>query len=173
MGLLQSKWHPKGITLTLHGTHCVHTSMNVRKMKFISCIYTLFLHLFCSLFANFWCKFCIYVAKRSYKPTYLVIMFSGWSRGGSWVQTNPLLSLNYFIFMVNFREKLVKLHKSNPPHLIWTPDSKILDPPLTFNSHLHDVMSIKHLFYLSMTSHTHNVMWMIVAHQCMNLIGPK
>ena len=32
---------PKGIMLTLLGTHCVHTSMNRRKMKFISYIYTL------------------------------------------------------------------------------------------------------------------------------------
>ena len=46
MGLAQSKWHPKGITLTLHRTH---TSMNVRKIKFISYIHTLFLHRFCSL----------------------------------------------------------------------------------------------------------------------------
>ena len=44
-----TKWHPKGFTLTLHETHCVHTSKNVRKMKFISYIYTLFLHRFCSL----------------------------------------------------------------------------------------------------------------------------
>ena len=32
--------------LTLHGTCCVHTSMNLRKKKFISYIYTLFLHRF-------------------------------------------------------------------------------------------------------------------------------
>ena len=30
------------------------------------------------------------------------------------VQTNPLLSLNYFIFHGEFQEKFVKLHKSNP-----------------------------------------------------------
>ena len=40
-------------TLTLHGTRCVHTSMNLRKMKFISYIYTLILHRFCLLFVNF------------------------------------------------------------------------------------------------------------------------
>ena len=28
MGHVQSKWRPKGVSLTLHGTHCVHTSMN-------------------------------------------------------------------------------------------------------------------------------------------------
>ena len=28
-----------GVTLILHVTHCIHTSMNVRKMKFISYIY--------------------------------------------------------------------------------------------------------------------------------------
>ena len=34
------------VTVTLHGTRCVHTSMNLIKMKFISYIYTLFLHRF-------------------------------------------------------------------------------------------------------------------------------
>ena len=29
-------------TFTLHGTYCVHASMNLRKMEFISYIYTLF-----------------------------------------------------------------------------------------------------------------------------------
>ena len=47
MGHVQSKWHPKCVTLTLHGTPCVLTSMNLRKMKFISYIYTSFLHRFC------------------------------------------------------------------------------------------------------------------------------
>ena len=28
MGHMQSKWHPKGVTLTLHGTHCFHTSIH-------------------------------------------------------------------------------------------------------------------------------------------------
>ena len=41
--------------LTLLGTHCVHTSMNVRKMKFISYIYTLFIRHFCSVFVKFEC----------------------------------------------------------------------------------------------------------------------
>ena len=40
-GKVQSK---SGVTLTLHETRCVHTSMSLRKMKFISYIYTLFLH---------------------------------------------------------------------------------------------------------------------------------
>ena len=39
MGHMQSKLCLKSVTLTLHGTHCVHTSMNLRKMKFISSIY--------------------------------------------------------------------------------------------------------------------------------------
>ena len=52
MGHVQSKWHTKGVMLTLHGTHCIHTSMNRRKMKFISYIYTLFLHYF-TLFVEF------------------------------------------------------------------------------------------------------------------------
>ena len=49
-------------------------------------------------------------------------------RGGG-VQTNTLLSLNYFIFM-GISGKIGKLHKSNPPQLIWTPNPKILDPPM-------------------------------------------
>ena len=57
-GHVESKRRPKGITSTLHRTRCVHTSMNLRKMKFISYIYTLFLHCFCSLFVEIWCKSC-------------------------------------------------------------------------------------------------------------------
>ena len=53
-GHVQNKWHPKGATLTLHGTPCVLTSMNLRKIKFISYIYTLFLHRFCSVFVEFY-----------------------------------------------------------------------------------------------------------------------
>ena len=52
-GHVQSKWRPKCVTLTLHETSCVLTSMNLRKIKFISYIYTLFLHRFCSLFVDF------------------------------------------------------------------------------------------------------------------------
>ena len=48
MGLVQSKWRPKSVTLRWHGTHCVHTLMNVRKMKILSYIYILFLHRFTS-----------------------------------------------------------------------------------------------------------------------------
>ena len=57
-GHVQSKWRPKGITLTLLGTRCVLTSMNLRKIKFISYIYTLFLHSFCSLFVALLFKSC-------------------------------------------------------------------------------------------------------------------
>ena len=43
-----------GVTLTLHGTRCVHISMNIRKIKFISDIYTLifttFLFIICAIF---------------------------------------------------------------------------------------------------------------------------
>ena len=48
----------KNITLILHGTYCVHTSINLRKMKFITNIYTLFLHRFCSLFLKVLLKSC-------------------------------------------------------------------------------------------------------------------
>ena len=44
---MQSKSCPKGITLSLHGTCCFNTFLNLRKMKFISYIYTLFLQRFC------------------------------------------------------------------------------------------------------------------------------
>ena len=58
MGLVPSK----GVTLTLHRIHCVHTLMNVRKMKFIFYIYTIFipynLYRFCSLFGKFLSKSC-------------------------------------------------------------------------------------------------------------------
>ena len=55
---VQSKRYPKIIMLTLHGTHCIHTLMNVRKIKFISYIHALFLHHFYSLFVKFYCKIC-------------------------------------------------------------------------------------------------------------------
>ena len=56
--------------------------------------------------------------------------YSGGSSGGSWGSNEPLLQPKLFHFHGEFQEKLVKLHKSNPPQLIWTPDSKFLDPPL-------------------------------------------
>ena len=50
-------------------------------------------------------------------------------RGGSWGGSNePPLEPKLFHFLGEFQEKLVKLYKSNPPQLIWTPG--ILDPPL-------------------------------------------
>ena len=55
-GHAQSKWLPKDVTLRLHGSRSVHTSMNIRKMKCIPYIYTLFLHRFCSLFVKSWFK---------------------------------------------------------------------------------------------------------------------
>ena len=81
-GQVQSKGCQKGVTLTLHGTNCVHTSMILRKMKFISYIYTFFLYHFCSLSVKFWFKSCKincekYAVKRSYKARCLVITFNG------------------------------------------------------------------------------------------------
>ena len=55
---------------------------------------------------------------------------SGGSRRGSGVQTNPLLSQNYFIILRNFRKNGSTCKNRTPPRLIWTPDPKILDPPL-------------------------------------------
>ena len=53
-----TQWASCKVTLTSHRTHCSHTSMNVREMKFISNIYTLLLPRFLSLFVYFWCKSC-------------------------------------------------------------------------------------------------------------------
>ena len=58
MDHVQSKWRQKGVTLALHGTHCVHTLINLRKNK----IHLLYLHCFSFLFVlllvKFWFKFC-------------------------------------------------------------------------------------------------------------------
>ena len=40
-GLLQSKWSPKGVTLTLQETWGVNDSMNIPKIEFIAYIYML------------------------------------------------------------------------------------------------------------------------------------
>ena len=50
--------------------------MNLRKMKFISYIYTLFLHRFCSLFVEFLFKSCKSAEKKSYNPMGLVVTFN-------------------------------------------------------------------------------------------------
>ena len=41
-GLMQSKWSPKGCTLTLHETWSIHDSMNIPKIEFITYIYILY-----------------------------------------------------------------------------------------------------------------------------------
>ena len=41
-GLVQSKWSPKGFTLTLQETRSVHDSMNIPKIEFITYIYILY-----------------------------------------------------------------------------------------------------------------------------------
>ena len=98
---VQSKWCPKGVTLSLHGIRCFHTfvnlrkmkfisyiytlflhrfccfhtSVNLRKMKFISYIYTLFLHRFCSLFVEFWFKSCKYSGKERRPINYCMYLW--------------------------------------------------------------------------------------------------
>ena len=48
-----------GVMLTLHETHCVYNSMNLKKkITFISNIYTFFLYHIRSLFVNFRYKEC-------------------------------------------------------------------------------------------------------------------
>ena len=41
-GLVQSKWGPKGFTLTLQETRSIHDSINIRKIEFITYIYILY-----------------------------------------------------------------------------------------------------------------------------------
>ena len=41
-GLVQSKWSPKGFTLTLQETRSIHDSMNIPKIEFITYIYILY-----------------------------------------------------------------------------------------------------------------------------------
>ena len=41
-GLLQSRWSPKGFTLTLQETRSIHDSMNLPKIEFIAYIYILY-----------------------------------------------------------------------------------------------------------------------------------
>ena len=41
LGLLQSKWKPKGFMLTLQETRSIHDSMNLLKIEFIAYIYIL------------------------------------------------------------------------------------------------------------------------------------
>ena len=41
-GLLQSKWSPKGFTLTLQETRSIHDSMNITKIEFITYINILY-----------------------------------------------------------------------------------------------------------------------------------
>ena len=60
----------------------------------------------------------------------LIFPSSGGSRAGSEGSNEPPLEPKLFHFHGEFQEKLVKLHKSNPPQLIWTPNPKILDLPL-------------------------------------------
>ena len=40
--LVQSKWSPKGFTLTLQETRSIHESMNIPKIEFITYIYILY-----------------------------------------------------------------------------------------------------------------------------------
>ena len=41
-GLVQSKWSPKGFTLTLQEIRSIHDPMNIPKIEFITYIYILY-----------------------------------------------------------------------------------------------------------------------------------
>ena len=58
------------ITLTLHRTRCIHTSMNLMQMKFISYIYTLFYIVF---FVHYLWNFDLNLANKRRRK---VIMFN-------------------------------------------------------------------------------------------------
>ena len=53
-GHIESKWRPKGVTLTLHGTRCVLISMNLRKneihLLYLRFVFTSFLFIICGFF---------------------------------------------------------------------------------------------------------------------------
>ena len=68
--------------------------------------------------------------RESESARYVRQLCSGGSRGGSGGSNEPPHEPKLFHFHGEFQEKLVKLHKLNPPQLIWTPDPNILDPPL-------------------------------------------
>ena len=70
---------------------------------------------------------------KFWNKIWLRMSASGGSRGGSGGSSEPPLEPKLFHFHGGFQEKLVKLHKSNPPQLIWTPHPKILDSPLSSN----------------------------------------
>ena len=69
--------------------------------------------------------------KSVYSYTVLNITSSGGSRGDSGGSTEPPLESKLFHFRGEFRENVGEIVSSNPPWQIWTPGSKILDPPLT------------------------------------------
>ena len=77
MGLVQSKWCPKGVKLTLHGIHCIHTSMKVRKIHliFTLCFYIGFIYYL------FWWKRIQISGKEKLQLMCLVIVFNGHLHG--------------------------------------------------------------------------------------------
>ena len=64
MGPVQRKCRLKGVTLTLYGTHYVHTSITLRKYEFHFFLYLHVLQPFDALFSSFLCKFANYTAKQ-------------------------------------------------------------------------------------------------------------
>ena len=94
---VQSKWCPKGFTLTLHGTRCVHTSINLRKIKFISYIYTLYLHRFCSLFVIFYFN----LANKRRRNLYSDVFGYYFQQPSPWHNVNRTLrrTINFCVYL--------------------------------------------------------------------------
>ena len=94
-GHVQSKWYPKGVILTLHGTRCVHTSMNLRKIKFISYIYTLFLHRFFFII----CEIFISILQISVEEKLYSDVFGYYSRHHDITSTERYIGQSTFAFI--------------------------------------------------------------------------
>ena len=82
------------------------------------------------LIGSFWY---FHVTRTSIKA-WMSLNFLKWDLTlAHWTQVSDSCPSGYlFHFHGEFQVKLDRLHKSNPPQLIWTPDPKILDPPLFY-----------------------------------------
>ena len=79
-------------------------------------------------------------------------LFSGGSRGGSGGSVEPPWEFKLFHFRGEFWENVGEMVNSNPPWQIWTPGSKILDPPLLLKFDLYHhylILKLKKIYNLT------------------------